>query len=50
MYWIRMIKKNLNFCKDNIWTIYTMEVFYNSCKRIKISNSRENKLIMCHSW
>jgi hypothetical protein len=36
-----MIKTNLNFYKDNIRTIYTMEVFYNSCKRIKISNFRE---------
>ena len=37
-------KKNLNFYKDNIRIIYRMEVFYNFCKRIKISNFRENNV------
>jgi hypothetical protein len=39
-----MIKTNLNFYKDNIRTIYTMEVFYNSWKRIKISTFRANNV------
>jgi ribosomal protein S4E len=37
-------KENLNFYKDNIRTIYTMEVFYNSYKRIKFFNFRENNV------
>ena len=43
-YQIRMIRINLNFYKNNIRTIYIIEVFYNSCKKIKISNFRENNV------
>ena len=44
-----MIKTNLNFYKDNIRTIDTMEVFYNSCKRIKISNLKKKYVSLVSS-
>ena len=43
-YQIRMIRTNLSFYRDNIRTKYTMDVFYNSCKRIKFFNFRKNNV------
>jgi len=44
-YQVRIIGTNPNFYQANIGTIYTMEVFDNSCKRIKFSNFKANKLV-----